>query len=76
MNEVIGPIYYVFASDPNKEWQGVHCILIFATFCLSSLSAANVISASATFVELAISLFSERQYHAVFSSLVKMEVLF
>ncbi|CAB4055597.1 TBC domain-containing protein C1952.17c,TBC1 domain family member 13 [Lepeophtheirus salmonis] len=20
MNEIIGPIYYVFASDPNKEW--------------------------------------------------------
>ena len=22
MNEIIGPIYYVFASDPNNEWKG------------------------------------------------------
>ena len=22
MNEIIGPIYYVFASDPNNEWRG------------------------------------------------------
>ncbi|XP_066294183.1 TBC1 domain family member 13-like [Branchiostoma lanceolatum] len=21
MNEIIGPVYYLFASDPNKEWQ-------------------------------------------------------
>lgn len=23
MNEIIGPIYYVFASDPRVEWKGV-----------------------------------------------------
>ena len=23
MNEIIGPIYYVFASDPNNEWKGM-----------------------------------------------------
>ena len=22
MNEIIGPLYYVFCSDPNPEWQG------------------------------------------------------
>ena len=22
MNEIIGPIYYVFASDPREEWRG------------------------------------------------------
>ena len=22
MNEIIGPLYYVFCSDPNSEWQG------------------------------------------------------
>ena len=22
MNEIIGPIYYVFASDPRPEWRG------------------------------------------------------
>ena len=22
MNELIGPIYYVFASDPREEWRG------------------------------------------------------
>ena len=25
MNEIIGPIYYVFASDPNNEWRGKLC---------------------------------------------------
>ena len=23
MNEIIGPIYYVFASDPRPEWKGI-----------------------------------------------------
>jgi hypothetical protein len=22
MNEIIGPIYYTFATDPNLEWRG------------------------------------------------------
>jgi len=22
MNEIIGPIYYTFATDPNPEWRG------------------------------------------------------
>jgi multisubunit Na+/H+ antiporter MnhB subunit len=22
MNEIIGPIYYTFATDPNTEWRG------------------------------------------------------
>jgi hypothetical protein len=22
MNEVVGPIYYTFATDPNNEWKG------------------------------------------------------
>ena len=23
MNEIIGPVYYVFAQDPNTEWKGM-----------------------------------------------------
>lgn len=22
MNEVVGPLYYTFATDPNREWKG------------------------------------------------------
>ena len=25
MNEIVGPIYYTFATDPNSEWRGL-CI--------------------------------------------------
>lgn len=28
MNEIIGPLYYVFCSDPDIEWQGVLIIII------------------------------------------------
>ena len=28
MNEIIGPIYYTFATDPNLDWRG-ECTLIF-----------------------------------------------
>lgn len=27
MNEIIGPLYYVFCSDPSPEWQGLLIIL-------------------------------------------------
>lgn len=29
MNEIIGPLYYVFCSDPNPEWQGLLIIVLF-----------------------------------------------
>jgi hypothetical protein len=31
MNEIIGPIYYTFATDPNSEWRGNnrHSFMIF-----------------------------------------------
>lgn len=29
MNEIIGPIYYVFASDPNNEWKGEEFLFTF-----------------------------------------------
>ena len=32
MNEIIGPIYYVFASDPNNEWKGNVLQFIFDLF--------------------------------------------
>lgn len=25
MNEIIGPIYYTFATDPNTKWRGDNC---------------------------------------------------
>ena len=31
MNEIIGPIYYVFASDPNNEWKG-NVLLIYIRY--------------------------------------------
>lgn len=24
MNEIVGPIYYTFATDPNTQWKGRH----------------------------------------------------
>lgn len=33
MNEIIGPLYYVFSSDPNTEWQGLLIILIYYNLC-------------------------------------------
>ena len=33
MNEIIGPIYYVFATDSNSEWKGIYLIL-FLIFAL------------------------------------------
>jgi hypothetical protein len=24
MNEIVGPLYYTFATDPNSEWKGRH----------------------------------------------------
>ena len=35
MNEIIGPIYYVFASDPNNEWKGNVLQFIFDLFQIS-----------------------------------------
>ena len=35
MNEIIGPIYYVFASDPNNEWKGDVLQFIFDLFQIS-----------------------------------------
>ena len=32
MNEIIGPLYYVFCSDPDPELQGVFNKLIFNIF--------------------------------------------
>ena len=32
MNEIIGPIYYVLASDPNNEWRGNVLQFIFDLF--------------------------------------------
>jgi hypothetical protein len=31
MNEIIGPIYYIFASDPNNDWRGKEVALFFFT---------------------------------------------
>lgn len=33
MNEIIGPLYYVFSSDPNTEWQGLLIILNYYNLC-------------------------------------------
>ena len=32
MNEIIGPIYYVFASDPNNEWKGNVLLIYIRSF--------------------------------------------
>jgi len=29
MNEIIGPIYYLFATDPDNEWRGSSFLLRF-----------------------------------------------
>ena len=39
MNEIIGPIYYVFASDPNNEWKGNVLQFIFDLFQRNALIA-------------------------------------
>ena len=33
MNEIIGPLYYIFASDPDVKWRGtirIHVVIIAA----------------------------------------------
>jgi TBC1 domain family member 13 len=32
MNEIIGPIYYTFATDPNTEWRGIKSNYFFKKF--------------------------------------------
>ena len=32
MNEIVGPIYYVFATDSRKEWRGKNNILYLNNF--------------------------------------------
>lgn len=27
MNEIVGPLYYTFATDPNSEWKGIKGLL-------------------------------------------------
>lgn len=29
MNEIIGPLYYIFASDPDLQWQGWFSLAYF-----------------------------------------------
>ena len=38
MNEIIGPIYYVLASDPNNEWRGNVLQFIFDLFQIRNCS--------------------------------------
>ena len=32
MNEVLGPIYYVFAQHPDPQWKGVCVLALFPGF--------------------------------------------
>ena len=51
MNEIIGPIYYVLASDIRQEWQGewwLEGVLMILTFCSQSMLRLTASSASPT----------------------------
>lgn len=30
MNELVGPLYYTLASDPDQKWRGLFYIFVFA----------------------------------------------
>ena len=47
MNELVGPLYYTLASDPNKEWRGM---VIYAL-----LAYALALTSVTTFAEMNIS---------------------
>ncbi|KAH9595027.1 hypothetical protein MS3_00009802 [Schistosoma haematobium] len=46
MNEIIAPIYYVFATDPDESWRSkfILCIYIFAEDFCWKLGAGNVVA--------------------------------
>ena len=33
MNEIIGPLYYCFATDPHKEWSSKYKVVILFKIC-------------------------------------------
>lgn len=35
MNEIVGPIYYTFATDPNSQWKGQSQVSLFACFFMN-----------------------------------------
>ena len=37
MNEIIGPIYYVFASDTNNDWKGIYKQLLYINLLKQTL---------------------------------------
>lgn len=41
MNEIIGPIYYTFATDPNNEWRGTSLSLVETKPVFSRVSRAR-----------------------------------
>jgi TBC1 domain family member 13 len=50
MNEIIGPIYYTFATDPNTEWRGndrYDFMIFFADSCWKIQSMRKPTASSA-----------------------------
>lgn len=33
MNEIVGPLYYTFATDPNSEWKGEEAYWLLSSGC-------------------------------------------
>uniref|UniRef100_A0A3Q2XDJ9 TBC1 domain family member 13 n=1 Tax=Hippocampus comes TaxID=109280 RepID=A0A3Q2XDJ9_HIPCM len=46
MNEIVGPIYYTFATDPNSQWKGrskstIVLTFYYTFFCFTNLMSEN-----------------------------------
>lgn len=52
MNEIIGPIYFVFASDPNIEYRGKFRVIFLQNSSLYELFFQNLLKLIASFVSL------------------------
>lgn len=38
MNEIVGPLYYTFATDPNSEWKGERLFWMLGRGCCAACS--------------------------------------
>lgn len=38
MNEIVGPLYYTFATDPNSEWKGERLFWTLGRGCCAACS--------------------------------------
>ncbi len=49
MNEVIGPLYYVFSQHPQSKWKGAVSVTLSNTLCMSFLTAPTAHAEADTF---------------------------